>query len=242
MMAALILLGAAPCAALEPARPFLSALEAYKAGDYPSAIANFEALAQSGLINGRLFYNLGNAHLKNNDLGAAILWYERALKLLPNDPDLRFNLDYARSRTKDAPEDDVSPLVRIFFFWNYQFSERTIKIAAIGANLLCALLLGAWRLSRRRGWLRTAWIVAALALILVLTAAFNYYASAQRRIAIVLPSQIAVRSGLEESSTQLFLLHAGAKVMVVKELKAHFQIRFSDDKIGWVVKEAVGVI
>ncbi|MDA8141595.1 MAG: hypothetical protein M0036_23375 [Desulfobacteraceae bacterium] len=233
---------ATPCAASDQTRQFLAGVEAYEKGDYRGAIEKFDAIAQSGVASGKLFYNLGNAHLKINDLGAAILWYERAHLLLPNDPDLRFNLDYARSLTKDAPEEAVSPLVRIAFFWNYQFSHRTLNIAAISTNLFCWLLLGLWRLTRRRGWLRAAWVVGVPALILVLTAAFNFYGLAQRHQAIVLPAQIAVRSGLEQTSTQLFVLHAGAKVSVVKQLKDHYQIRFSEDKIGWVDRETVGVI
>lgn len=233
---------AAPCAASEQARQFLAGLEAYKNGDYPGAVEKLRAIARSGVVNGQLFYNLGNACLKNNELGPAILWYERALRLIPGDPDLRFNLDYARSLTKDASEETVSPLVRIFFFWKYQLTPRTTKLAAIGCNLLFWLLLGAWRLTRRRGLARAAMVAALPAMIFVLTAAVNYYEISQRRQAIVLPDQVAVRAGLEEGTTELFQLHAGAKVTVVKELRDHFQIRFSTDKIGWIKKEMVGVI
>ena len=65
---------------------------AYRQGDWPGAIRAFDQLAGSGVENGRLFYNLGNAHLKNDDLGRALLWYERALQLIPDDPDLKFQL------------------------------------------------------------------------------------------------------------------------------------------------------
>lgn len=241
---AVVLVGvlAAPCPASEQARQFLAGLEDYKNGDYPGAVEKLSAIAESGVVNGQLFYNLGNACLKNNELGQAILWYERAMRLIPGDPDLRFNLDYARSLTKDASEESVSPLVRIFFFWQYQLAPRTIKVAAIVCNLIFWLLLGAWRLTRRRGLFRAAMVAALPALIFVLTAAFNYYEAAQRRQAIVLPDEVAIRAGLEDGTTELFQLHAGAKVTVVKELRDHFQIRFSDDKIGWIEKTMVGVI
>jgi len=232
----------APSYSSGQARQFLSGLEAYKKGDYSAAIAQFNAIAQKGVVNGKLYYNLGNAYLKDNDLGSAILWYERALKFMPDDPDLHFNLDYARSLTKDVPEETVSPLVRIFFFWKYQLSDRTIKIAAIAINFLFWMLLCAWRLTRRRGLARAAMTAAIPALIFVLTAGYTYYETARRQQAIVLPKQTAVRSGLENTSTQLFILHAGAKVRVVKQLKGHYQIRFSADKIGWVGHDVVGLI
>lgn len=223
------------------ARPFISALEAYKDGDYATAITRFSGIVRSGVKNGKLYYNLGNAYLKNGELGQAILWYERALKLLPSDPDLIFNYQFARSLTKDAPEEG-SPLVRILFFWKYQLSSRTIVLAAIGFSLIFWAALIAWQFTRRRSIRWIAIAAAVPALIFVLTAGFNYYESAHRRQAIMLPPQTAVRSGLQEGSTELFKLHAGAKVTVLKSMKDHYQIRFSKDKIGWVPGDVVGVI
>lgn len=238
-----LILASAPASwASQGAREFLAALEAYKAGDYAAAISGWQAIAKSGVQNGKLFYNLGNAYLKAKQLGPAILWYERALRLLPNDPDLRFNFDYARSLTKDVPEERVSPLVRIFFFWNYQLSSRTIKILAIGFNLLFWLLAMVWRLTRRRAFWRAALLTLVPTLVFTLTTCFNYYAAAHRRQAVILPDSVAVRSGLEPSSTELFALHAGAKVDVLKTLNGHYQIRFSPEKIGWVAEKNLGLI
>lgn len=239
--------GPAPAAARDRdpqqdhARPFIVALEAYKIGDYASAIKGFSDIVRSGVQNGKLYYNLGNAYLKNAELGPAILWYERALKLLPNDPDLIFNYQYARSLTKDAPEEG-SPLLRILFFWKYQLSSRAIVLAAVGFSLIFWMALIAWQFTRRRSIRWIAIAAAVPALIFILTAGVAYYESAHRRQAIVLPSQTAVRSGLQEGSTELFKLHAGAKVTVLKSLKDHYQIRYSNDKIGWVPEDVVGVI
>ncbi len=243
MLAIVVLLMAAfPCQAQQQARQFLAAMEAYKAGEYAAAVQGLEAIAAAGTHNGRLYYNLGNAHLKNNDLGRAILWYERALNLLPNDPDLRFNYDYARSLMKDAQDENATPLVRILFFWKYQLSANAIILLALAFNLLFWVLAILRRLTRRRG-LRYAALTALLPMtVFILTAAFNYYETAHRTRAIVLPDRVAVRSGLEPTSTELFELHAGAKVKVVRQMKDHFQIQFSEDKIGWVESGTVGRI
>jgi tetratricopeptide (TPR) repeat protein len=228
--------------AQEHARQFLAAIEAYRVGDYAGAVNGLEAIAASGIRNGQLYYDIGNAHLKNNDLGRAILWYERALILLPNDPDLRFNYDYARSLTKDAQDENANPLVRILFFWKYQLSARTVILLALASNLLFWSLAAAWRLARRRGLRHVALAALIPAAVLILTAAYNYYEAAHPNRAIVLPDKIAVRSGLEPTSTELFELHAGAKVKVVKTMQDHVQIRFSEDKIGWIEDGAVGRI
>jgi tetratricopeptide (TPR) repeat protein len=230
------------CPAQEHGRQFLSAMEAYKSGDYAAAAKDLEDIAAAGVRNGQLYYNLGNAHLKNNDLGRAILWYERALPLIPDDPDLRFNYEYARSLTKDLQEGGPPPLTRILFFWAYELSARAIIALALTCNLIFWGLAIAWRLTRRRG-LRHALLAALVpTIIFVLTAAFNYFEAARRTQAIILPTAVAVRSGLEPTSTELFELHAGAKVKVVRQMQDHVQIRFSEDKIGWIPGKAVGRI
>jgi tetratricopeptide (TPR) repeat protein len=238
-----LLLGLAlPVGAQQEAHQFIEALKAYKAGDFPSAVAGFEAVARQGVRNGKLYYNLGNAHLKNNDLGRAILWYERAARLIPGDPDLTFNLDYARSLAKDAAEETSPSLVRIFFFWKYQLSARTIIVLAVGANLVFWCLAIAWRLTGKRVLRRAAILVLIPGVVFALTAGFNYYEAAHFRQGIILPEAVPVRSGWEPNSTELFVLHAGAKVQVVKTADDHLLIRFPTDKIGWIHRDSLGLI
>lgn len=239
---ALLVGTAPPCTAQQKARQFITALEAYKSGDYSAAVAGLEAIAQSGVCNGALYYNLGNAYLKNGDLGQAILWYERSAKLIPGDPDLMFNLDYARSLSKDAADEDALPLVRIFFFWNYHLSSRTIVVLAVGGNLLFWCLTVAWRFTGRQLLRRTAIAVLIPSVVFVITAGFNFYTAATSRQGIILPARVSIRSGWEQTSTELFVLHAGAKVQVVKSATDHLLIRFSKDKIGWVHRNSLGLI
>ena len=79
---------------------FLSAVADYRAGAYERAARGFASIADSGVVNAALFYNLANSYLKSGDLGRAILWYERALELSPRDPDLKFNHAAAKKFTR----------------------------------------------------------------------------------------------------------------------------------------------
>jgi tetratricopeptide (TPR) repeat protein len=228
--------------AQENAHRFVAAMEAYKSKDYDKAIKELESIAQSGVQNGDLYYDLGNAYLKDDQLGRAILWYERALKLRPNDPDLRFNAQYARSLTRDAADDKAVSPWRIFFFWKYRLSQRTVILLAVVFNLLFWSMLIACHMSNRRGLRYAAMAVAAPAVIFMMTALFNYYEAAYIRHGIVLDEKASVRSGLDRTSTELFVLHAGTKLRVLKQNQSHLQIRFGKDKIGWIEREAVGLI
>ena len=228
--------------AQENAHRFIAAMEAYKSQDYETAIREMELMVKSGVQNGSLYYNLGNAYLKDNRLGHAILWYERALKLLPNDPDLRFNSEHARSLTLDAIEGNDASALRIIFFWKYRLSNRAVVTLAVVFNCLFWSILIARGFIHRRG-LRYAAITAAVpTVIFISTAVFNYYESSYLRQGIVLDEQVSVRSGFDQTSTELFILHAGAKLTVLKQNQSHLQVQFGKDKIGWIERRVLGII
>ncbi|MFO7715832.1 tetratricopeptide repeat protein [Desulfosarcina sp.] len=228
--------------ASENARTFMDGTAAYRQGDWPAAISAFEQLTQGGIDNARLYYNLGNAYLKNGDLGRAILWYERARKHLPDDPDLRFNHDYALTLTKDERGEQSSPLWRILFFWKYQLSPENVRWIALMLNTVLWSALTVLTIRKKR-LLRPSTILATAAtLIFSATALFNYIDAARVRHAIILPENAAVRSGFADSATQLFVLHAGTKVRVERESGDYLLIRYTADKIGWVKKRDAGMI
>src|SRR5690606_11741 len=76
----------------------------YDEKKYRLAIENYEKLIEQGYASYQLYYNLGNAYYRNNELGRAIYNYELARKLEPNDEDVRINLSIAASKTIDKIE------------------------------------------------------------------------------------------------------------------------------------------
>ena len=238
----LLLALAATAPATQGARTFMDGTEAYRNGDWPAAIAAFERLADAGTDNGKLFYNLGNAYLKNEDLGRALLWYERALKRIPDDPDLRFNYNYALTLTKDERGERESPLLRILFFWKYQLSPSTVRWIAIVFNAALWTALSVLVIRKKHLWRPSVILIAATTVIFSATAVFNYIEADRIRHAVILPEQVAVRSGFTDAATQLFVLHAGTRVRVERQSDTHLLIRYTEDKIGWIKKGDAGII
>ena len=228
--------------ATQTTRTFMDGTEAYRNGDWPAAIAAFESLSDGGVNNGKLFYNLGNAYLKNDDLGRALLWYERALKRIPDDPDLHFNYDYALTLTKDEGGEKESPLLRILFFWKYQLSHSTVRWIAIFLNAVLWTALSILVVRKKRFLRPSVILIAAATVIFTATATVNYVAANRIRHAVILPAQVAVRSGFTDTATQLFVLHAGTKVRVERQSDTHLLIRYTQDKIGWVRIAEAGMI
>jgi tetratricopeptide (TPR) repeat protein len=228
--------------ASETARTFLDGIKDYKEDRFAEAAAAFSKIADEGIINGKLFYNLGNAYLKNGDIGNAMLWYERALKLLPHDPDLKFNYEYAQSLTKDEKGDKDLPLFRILFFWKYLLSQTQIQWTAIIFNLIFWSLMAARVIRRKNRFQTISHVILALGLIFTFTAVYNDYEANFIKEAVILPARVSIRSGLTDDATELFVLHAGAKVKIDKEKDDYIRISYSEGKIGWIKKTDAGVI
>ena len=81
---------------------FDSATKAYNAGEYQSAVDIYLEILESGKHSPELYYNLGNAYYKLNQIAPSIYYYEKALLLKPNDVEIKNNLGYAQNMTLDA--------------------------------------------------------------------------------------------------------------------------------------------
>lgn len=89
-----------------PASPAEMADSAYNSEDYRQAIRLYHQAIDTEGFSPRLYYNLANAYYRINNLGRAVLYYERALNLDPSMSDARSNLEFVRTRILDKPEDD----------------------------------------------------------------------------------------------------------------------------------------
>jgi tetratricopeptide (TPR) repeat protein len=94
---------------------------------YGKAILRFERIvAEGGIRNGKLFYNIGNIYFLLDDIGRAILNYRRAEQYIPNDANLVKNLSYARSVRQDKMEtEEREKILQTLFFFHYDLGAQT---------------------------------------------------------------------------------------------------------------------
>jgi tetratricopeptide (TPR) repeat protein len=215
------------------ATQFVDAVKDYKAGRFEQAAMGFEAIAAAGVDNPGLFYNTGNAWLRDNNLGRAILWYERALRLAPSDPDIQFNLAHARTRVTDQVDHPLTAR-DILFFWKGWVSLRRLQLAAVAGS--CVFFLwAAGRMVQRRKVISGAGTVILVIVVLVTAAAFLEAARLDRDTrAVILSPEVQVRSGTQDTATPLFDLHAGTIVNVLEKKSNHIKISIARNKVGWV--------
>lgn len=220
---------------------FVDAVRAYKAGDYAAAAAQFESIAKTRVNNPDLFYNTGNAYLKSQDIGRAILWYERARKLAPSDPDLKFNLAYAQSLLKDKKEPKFF-FSNILYFWQGLVSLQWLQYASITLSFCFFIWATVQKARNRHVFSGIGIFIFLLFAGTTLAAGLEYNRINSDVKAVILAEQAGVRSGTMDNATLLFDLHAGTRVRVLKKKDNYMKIRFAKDKVGWVACSKAEII
>lgn len=218
---------------------FFKANQAYKEGRFQEAVDGYHRLAQSGLENGHLYFNMGNAYFRLDRLGQAILNYERALLLMPRDPDLRFNLGYARDQTVDALPQSEGFLAMVFFWLDALNLAELFWIFTV-ANIVFWTLLSL-RLFNRSEWSYYAFL-ATVVLWIVLGTSFGvkWHQTKKDCRAVVLTKEVSVLAGPDTGDTVLFKLHEGTVVNHERSEDGWSLIRLPDKRRGWVKASVVG--
>jgi tetratricopeptide (TPR) repeat protein len=216
----------------------------YKKGNYQQAIKDYEELLHEG-VSADLYYNLGNAYFRTDNITKAILAYERAHLLQPGDDDINYNLQFARSRTIDK----ITPESEMFFVTWYR---SLVNLTSVD------------------GWARTAIFSIVMALVLMLLYLFspnivvrkvgffgaivffvlfimsNLYAYQQKQLlmnrtgAIVIAPTVTVKKTPSVQGSDAFVIHEGTRVDISdKSIKGWRGINLADGREGWVKVEQI---
>ena len=223
-------------------------VEAYSAGDWTQALEDWNGVAATGLRSKELYYNLGNAHFKAGETARAILNYERALRLDPSDPDVRYNLEFARNLTQDRIDEVPEFILKTWMRKvGYQLSSDawavlSLILLAVALGLLLLFLLGP-----TAGWRRTGFFTGLAALLLALSAwgfARSQKADAERHdTAIVLrPVTSVTSSPSADAAKSLFILHEGTKVRILDTVSGYTGIELADGRRGWIATADIEII
>lgn len=224
-----------------PARSddYEKANKAYMAGFYENAIDLYEGILKTGQDAPNLYYNLGNAYFKTDQIPQAILNFERALKYDPSNEDFQFNLRVANAKIVDKI--DVMPELFYMRWWaalQQWFPPNTWTGIALTAFTLIFLVWALFLLSQHM-FQRKALFAAGLILFVVVllsgTIAFKTYKSAKKeKSAIVFTPTLPVKSSPDESSIDLFVIHEGLKVQLLDKIGDWCEIKISNGSKGWV--------
>lgn len=220
---------------------FIKANQQYETGNFESAAALYEQIADSGYVATELFFNLGNTYFKMNRIASAILNYERALLLSPQSDDVKFNLEMVRTFTVDRivplPEFILSTWYRNFrnLFTPNVWVNLSISFFGFALFLLTLFWFSYGRVIKRLSF--------SFALLFLFLSASTLVFAAQENVkftsrseAIVMNPVVAVKSSPGETGKDIFILHSGTKVTITKSIGDWEEIKIADGNKGWIRK------
>lgn len=223
---------------------FQKANEAFAAKQYVKAIEGYEKILSAGYESVEVYFNLGNSYYKNQQLGRAILNYERGLYFDPGNDDLIYNLKIAESELKD----DLSEVPPFFLsrWW-----KNMVQLASAGTWSVMALLLlwlgvgglMVWLKSEERSQKKRGFLIG-IALILISILPFmlalgKANLDKDTGLAILLEQEIPLRSAPDAESNELQLLHEGTKLNLLDVIGDWYKVRLINGEEGWLPMDAM---
>ena len=212
---------------------------------YLDSAGKFQSLVDSGVANAKLYYNLGNVHLRLGNIGTAILNYRRAQRFDVGDPQLSKNLEFARSLCRTQIEQPgQNQLLRRLFFWHYNSSFST------RAHLALAGYIGFWGLltvcifARAGYWRALCWVCFGLCAGLTVSTGVDAFQNTQIRSGVILQDDVIARKGNGEGFEPQFVepLHQGVEFRLVETRGSWFHVQLADGKSGWIPTTAADLI
>jgi hypothetical protein len=181
-------------------------------------------------------YNLANSYARAGKPGLAVLNYERAALLAPDDPDINANLEYVRASAHVATE-PRGRFVRIA----QAASPRLAAWAGVLGIALVGLGMLARRTTRRFQWMRIGGIVIGAALI-ALTASNAMLLWPRMHEAVILINQTPVRVSPVPMGETAFVLPEAETVTIAAEHEDFALIRTRRGLSGWVARANLGAV
>ncbi len=236
-----------PALSSTPDQMMEEANHAYIDEAYHKAIELYEKILEKDLESPYLYYNLGNAYFQEGMTGKAILNYERALRLKPNDDAINHNLRIAQSQIVDR----VEPLPRLFFlnWWDQFVRLQPVDgwaVTTIVSLSLLVLFVALFFVSRRRHMKK---LCLGFVLLLLLTALISYISAArqyhmvhEKQEAIVMVPRTVAKSSPGDRGIDLFVVHEGTRVIITNEVREWHEVRLANGNVGWIEGSALGRI
>ncbi|GEM_PF-1981725 len=221
------------------------AISNYEEGNFSEALRLYESLLATQ-ESPELFHNLSLAYFNNGELGKAILYMERALRLDPLDEDINKNLNLLYENV----ESDVQDLPPFFILaWSnavarwmqpgiWTFFHLLLLVAAIA--LVYLYLIKNYDLGLHFYYIRGLIIGLFVFSLITLALAYNAHRlQIDDTYAIVTQDDTPIRAGAESNSQEIGQLKEGLKVEIQDEIADFFKVRLGDYTEGWLEKVSV---
>jgi len=228
---------------------FESANVAASRGDHPKAIASYGKLIDAGVHDPDVYFNLGTAFAQSGEYPRAILNYERALVLRPNESKASENLRAAEKALEEqrAELEGEATIQRNSSISDAAYgsvSEDALAYALLLANLTFFLALAWISVGRRRHrWLYPV-LLASAAFLLIAALGLATKAGLLRdgpRI-VTLDDRLVLREGPDPRAQLRGEARGGDRGELVDRDRDFVKLRMVNGLEGWTAASGVGLI
>ncbi len=218
----------------------------YTEGEYQLAVNGYMNIIDLGFESAEVYFNLGNSFYKLNNIPESNYYYEKAIKLLPNDEDIITNLSYAQNLRIDKIE--KLPITQIQNIKNSLLNIFTQKNWAILFIILlwclCILFI-LYLISKKSNYKRV--FFSSSIIILVLSSVSLYLNFEKKELndikfGIVFDKEVQVWAEPNEISELKFLIHEGTKVKKIDAIEDWLGIQLENGTLGWIKSASVKLL
>lgn len=227
------------------------ASKAYQDGDYRKAIQLLEGeikqLKEQGKVSPELYYNLGNAYFRANEVPEALLYYERALLYNPSDKDTKQNIEFAQTKIEDKILKADNFFLQIWFddVQNLATSNKWAGFSIV-FFIIFIVSLFLFFFSNKVNLKKIGFYTSLVSLIFVIFMNIFSYRQKEkienRNTGIITAGSAPVVSAPASKSKELFILHAGTKIDILKSDGNWYEIEIANGNIGWIEKDKLEII
>lgn len=219
----------------------------YNEGKYAEAIDKYTTILKSGKHSAELYFNLGNANYKLNNIAPSIYNYEKALQLAPNDKDIKNNIAFARNMTIDGidviPESGFSRLIKnITNTFSVDVWAKLSIVLVFCFVILFLIYYFAFSSLKKRLTFISSLTTLFLCCVTIVFAFHRYDLDKKNKPAIIFAQESKIKSEPNVRSDESFRLHEGTKVQVLDTIKEWKKIKLADGKTGWVLSEDIKML
>ncbi len=230
---------------------------AYMNDDYAEASRLYlEAQATEG-TSSDLCYNIGNSYYRQNKLGLAILYYERAVRLNPLNKDAMTNLAFVNTKITDEPGDRGMFISNTVNGFVQKFPANYWAVAALISFIL---LLGAVALYifsssiplRKTGFFGGFILLAVCVVANIFASIATRYSTSHDEAIVIEPSTLLSTSPRtpKDRTEEAMLLHEGTKVRIIDSVATRtdsvttrwYDVRVDNDHRAWIQGKDIAII
>ena len=192
--------------------------------------------------NGKLYFNIANSYFQLGNYPFAVLYYNKAKKLMPRNEMVERNLSTALGKIGLSEKQEDSVFQKIFFFHFFtSVSERLQLLFLFSFAAFLSFTFYIW--SRKEAFVKVGKFCSFIGLIILVSYTYSHYLSPIEAV-IVKSSALYRDSGFQYAKVQDEPVLSGKKVEVLDVINngEWLKVRLQSGELGYVPQEAIRII